>query len=219
LRNRTKPTLTLNASLNGEDVEFSTWTIIKSVIREALETVILTLLIFFLLQSVIRNFRVEGHSMEPNLHHGQNLVVDKVSHKLFRQLERGDVIVFAPPTQRDKDFVKRIIGLPGETVEVRQGQIFIDNQPLEETFGAWIDQSDMPPQTVPEDSFFVLGDNRGNSNDSRNWGLLAKSDIVGRAWLSYWPPENWGLIPNNASTASARFSNLLAPVAPVSSNP
>ncbi|OQY42211.1 MAG: signal peptidase I [Anaerolineaceae bacterium 4572_78] len=188
------------------DITPSFWAIIKSVIRDILETLVLTIIIFFLIQSVIRNFRVEGSSMQPTLQNGQYLIVDKISYNLPLDLwepQRGDVIVFSPPTQPDKDFVKRIIGLPGETIEIAQGQIIIDGVLLDEPFGARIGLHTMGASPIPEGNFFVMGDNRPYSNDSRSWGTVAEDRIVGRVWISYWPPESWGTIPNDDSAESA----------------
>lgn len=194
-----------------EDEGPSGWEITKAVIREIIETVVLTLIIFFLIQSVIRNFRVDGHSMDPNLHHGEYLIVDKISYRLpfdWRPIQRGDVVVFEAPTQPGKDFVKRIIGLPGETIEIKQGQVFINGQPLVEPYGARKDRFSMELRTIPEGDYFVMGDNRGNSNDSRNWGTLSFDKVVGRAWVSYWPPTSWGAIPNDEPTSAATLFSL-----------
>ena len=191
--------------------------IAKALIREVVETVVLTLVIFFLIQLVIRNFRVDGHSMDPNLHHGQYLVVDKISYRLpldFRPPARGDVIVFAPPTQPDKDFVKRIIALPGETIEIRQGQVFINNEALDESYLPRLDRYSMPARSVAPGEYFVMGDNRGNSNDSRNWGTLTGDKIVGKAWVSYWPPETWGTIPKDRPTDNATLFHALSELVP-----
>jgi signal peptidase I len=192
---------------------------LKSLLREVVETLLLAVLIFLVLQVVIRNFRVDGHSMEPNLQNGQYLVVDKVSPALFGKYERGDVIVFISPQEPQKDFVKRIIALPGETVELRRGQIYVNNTLLEEAYIPYVDESSMATLTVPPAAYFVLGDNRSHSNDSRNWGILREEAIIGRAWFSYWPPSRWGGIPNNAPTVSnSVVSNTLyqstAPVSP-----
>ena len=176
--------------------------------REVLETVLLTVMIFLAVQAVIRNFRVEGHSMNPNLQTGQYLVIDRISYQFFSNPARGDVIVFNAPNRTDRDYVKRIIGLPGETIELRAGQVYINNELYPEEYGVFLDQSSLPPETVPVEHVFVLGDNRGNSNDSRHWGLLPQENIVGRAWLSYWPPETWGLIPNDGPTDAAQLFNL-----------
>ena len=189
------------------------WTIVKAILREIAETVFLALVLVFLIQLVIRNFRVDGQSMEPNLHHGQYLMVDKVSYRLpfnLRSPQYGDVIVFVPPSQPDKDFVKRIIGLPGDTVEIKKGAVFINGQPGSNSYLARLDMSSMPARTIPPDEVFVLGDNRPNSNDSRSWGTLKIEEIVGRVWVSYWPPETWGLIPNDAPTSSATLKSLLS---------
>lgn len=184
-----------------------------AIIKEVTETVLLVLIMVFLIQLVVRNFRVDGQSMMPNLHHGQYLVVDKLSYNLPLfpgSPQRGDVVVFTPPIQPVRgDFVKRIIGLPGDTVELRNGEIFINNEQLPNTFEAQLDQFFMAPLTVPEGEFFVLGDNRANSNDSRAWGTLKSEAIIGKAWLSYWPPQFWGVIPNNAAASSATLNHLL----------
>ncbi len=155
--------------------------------------------------------------MDPNLHHGQYLVVDKLSYRLpfsKKPAGRGDVIIFVPPTAPNKDFVKRVIGLPGETVEIRSGEVFINGERLPNTFGARLDDSTMPPLTVPDGAVFVLGDNRANSNDSRNWGMLAQEKIIGRAWISYWPPETWGIITNDHPTAETTLKHWLSKFEP-----
>jgi len=129
--------------------------------------------------------------MEPNLHDGQYLVISKLTY-WFQSPTRGDVVVFHPPTHMEEDYIKRIIGLPGETVEIRIGQVWIDGLPLVEPYitdlgsysGSW---------TLATDEYFVLGDNRRNSDDSHRWGVLPRDNIVGKSWLCYWPPEQWGL--------------------------
>ncbi len=189
------------------------WEIIRSILREVIETIVLAVVLIFLIQLVIRNFRVDGHSMEPNLQHGQYLVVDKISYKLpfdIRPPRRGDVIVFVPPNYPDKDFVKRIIGLPGDKVEIRNGDAYVNGKLLPNTFNARLDHSSKAPLTVPEGELYVMGDNRGNSNDSRNWGTLDIDHVVGKAWLSYWPPKSWGLIPSDAPADSASLQSLFS---------
>ncbi len=187
------------------------WTIAKSILREVGETIILTLMIFFLIQLAIQNFRVEGQSMAPNLQPGQYLVVDRISYQFFTTLQRGDVIVFTLPHRDDRDYVKRIIALPGEKVEMKQGQVFINNELLDETFGPDLDTSSLAPLIVPEEHVFVLGDNRNNSNDSRHWKTktLDQDNIIGRAWLSYWPPKTWGVISRDEPSTSTTFSKIL----------
>lgn len=183
------------------------WAVAGALLREAVETIILVLITFFLIQLVIRNFKVDGHSMVPNLHHGQYLVVDKISYRLpfkLRPPQRGDVIIFSPPVQSPPaDFVKRVIGLPGDTVEMRNGEVYINNELLPNIWEAAQDYTSMPAVVVPEETLFVLGDNRANSSDSRSWGFLKTEKVVGKAWLSYWPPQRWGFIPNDAPAGSA----------------
>lgn len=200
----------------------SGWKTAWAVIREVGETIILTLIIFFLIQTVIRNFRVVGTSMVDNLHDGQYLIIDKLSYNSFVTdvlkmggPQRGDVIVFEPPNRPGEDYVKRIIGLPGETVEIKAGQVFINGQPLAEPFQPTPGTYTMPNAvTVPEGQIFVLGDNRNNSNDSHNWGTLPLENIVGRAWLSYWPPSEWGVIPRDAPTEQATLKHVLNELVP-----
>lgn len=187
----------------------STWQTVKMVAREVIETVVLTLIIFLLIQTVIKNFRVVGSSMEPNLHDGQYLIIDKISYR-FRAPQRGDVVVFEPPNRPEDDYVKRIIGLPGETVEVRQGQVFINGEPLEEDFVPRPGTYSYGSTLLEKDEVFVLGDNRNNSNDSHNWGPLHMDKIVGRAWVSYWPPSRWGLITRDTPTEKTALSTILS---------
>jgi signal peptidase I len=144
--------------------------------------------------------------MEPNLHTGQFLIVNRLAYMQiggFRlgSVHRGDIVVFDYPGNPSDDYVKRVIGLPGETVEIDEaGRILVNGTPLEEPYlsnmvgvpyrhraGTW---------SVPDGSYFVLGDNRNSSSDSRSWGMLEEQYIVGKAWISYWPPQNWGIIPH-----------------------
>jgi signal peptidase I len=200
----------------------STWQAAWSIMREVGETVILTLIIFFVIQMFIRNFRVVGTSMVNNLQNGQYLIIDKVSYNPFLMdylgiggPTRGDVIVFKPPRYPSEDYVKRIIGLSGEKVQVIKGQVYINDQLLEEPFQPIHGSYTMPaPLVVPEGQVFVLGDNRNNSNDSHNWGPLPIENIVGRAWVSYWPPDQWGLIPRDTPTEEATLWNFLGDVIP-----
>lgn len=197
------------------------WKTVWAVVREVGETILLTLIIFFLIQTVIRNFRVVGTSMVDNLHNGQYLIIDKLSYSSlvteifgFGGPQRGDVIVFEPPNRPGEDYVKRIIALPGETVEIVRGQVLINGEPLDETFQPRHGSYSMPPQVVPEGEVFVLGDNRNNSNDSHNWGSLPLENVVGRAWLSYWPPDQWGTIPRDTPSEEATLRNFLHQLVP-----
>ncbi|MBN1485841.1 MAG: signal peptidase I [Chloroflexia bacterium] len=201
----------------------------REMLREILETLLFTLLIFFLVRSVIQNFKVEGSSMEPNLHTGQYIMVNRLVYfhldldlfrrwlpgtesaspqlaYLFHLPRRGDIVVFEYPRDTSRDFIKRVIGLPGETVEIRAGQVLIDGAALHEPYlpaSARSQMGNMGPVQVPQDAVFVMGDNRGNSSDSRNWGSLPLNRIVGQAWFTYWPRDYWGLIPHAEPSLAA----------------
>jgi signal peptidase I len=194
-------------------------------LRELAETLVLALLIFLLVRSVVQNFQVEGRSMEPTLDDGWYLLVNKALYwevnletldkfvpfldpgtdpdrYVFRAPRRGDIIVFVAPDQtpgaQERDFIKRIIGLPGETVEVRDCTVYINGEAMEEPYIQEKPTYDYPPEVVPPGHYFVLGDNRNNSSDSHSWGMLPKENIIGQAWLAYWPWDNFGLIDNTS---------------------
>jgi signal peptidase I len=168
-----------------------------SALREVAETIILTLLIFVLVRAVVENYRVEGSSMEPNLVGGEYLIVNKALYAL-RPAERGDIIVFRAPKSPDKNFVKRIIGLPGEKVELRAGQVYVNDKLLYEPYIDARFGYSWGPAVVGSDQLFVLGDNRNNSSDSHSWGMLPELNVIGKAWICYWPPNSWGLLPHYA---------------------
>lgn len=180
------------------------------VVRELVEAVLLALLVLMALQLTVRNFKVEGSSMVPALAGGEYLVVDQVSffkfdwerfsravpfwraegaepEFAFRAPERGEIIVFHYPVNPDKDFVKRVVGLPGETVAVRDGTVYVDGVRLEEPYLERRDRSNARPLVLGDGEYYVIGDNRPNSNDSRAWGAVPEENIVGRVMLVYWP--------------------------------
>ena len=175
--------------------EGNTATNLGSILRELVETVVLTLVIFFLVRTVMQNYRIDGISMEPNFQNGQFLIINKLSYRLGEP-QRGDVIVFHYPRDPSRDFIKRVIGLPGQTVEVRSGQVIIDGKPIDEPYGPAPGSYDAAPTLVPANQLFVLGDNRNNSSDSHSWGLLPMDKVIGRAIVSYWPPNAWRIISN-----------------------
>jgi signal peptidase I len=193
----------------------------RAVIRELFETVILALLIFLGFHLSIGNYRVEGSSMVPSLDEGEYVIVNKLVYArppvdllpfvgepedpyLFHGPRRGEVIIFEFPRDIERDFVKRVIGLPGDTVEIKRGQVIVNEVSLNEPYITHQSNGSHPKTTVPEGSYFVLGDNRRASNDSRDWGSVSESRIIGRAWVSFWPlnrwqaigvPETWAAVP------------------------
>ncbi len=179
--------------------------------REMAETVITAAIIFVVLQGVTQTFKVVGPSMRPTLVDGQHLLVNKIVYQtfdndtvedllpwvekpadgepafLFHGPQRGDVIVFKPPTGEDSDFVKRVIGIPGDEIDIEDGMVFVNDEAVEDGRTTRPRGSTDFPLTVPDGGFFVLGDNRGSSNDSRAWGFVNAEDIVGRVLARYWP--------------------------------
>ncbi len=178
--------------------------------REVVEALLIVLVALLVFQFTVRNFKVEGSSMTPTLEGGQYLVVDRISlfkfdkermsravpfwnapesdpEYIFDPPSRGEVIVFHYPLDPEKDFVKRVVGLPGEVVEVRNGTVYVNGEPLREPYLRARDRSQAFPLTLGQKEYYVIGDNRRNSNDSRSWGAVPEDNIVGRVRLVYWP--------------------------------
>jgi signal peptidase I len=157
-------------------------------LREVLEVAVITLLLFILVRGVVQNYRVDGPSMTPTLLNHQYILVDKVQY-MFSSPHRGDVIVFKWPKDTSEDFVKRVIGVPGDTVRVAaNGQVFVDGFAINEPYVNDLTNPYQPNTwKLDTDEYFVLGDNRGDSSDSRDWGPVPRDDIIGRAELVYWP--------------------------------
>jgi signal peptidase I len=188
----------------------------RSLVWEIIQTVLLTIAIFLAVRSVVQNFRVEGASMDPTLHTGQYLLINKVLYAradgtllegvipdktpkdspnyIFGGPQRGDVIVFLAPGQTDKDFIKRVIGLPGETIRIVNGQVFINGKPLDEPYITHHATYDLEAKVIPPGNYFVLGDNRPNSSDSHLGWFVPANNLIGKAWVSYWPPTDWGVM-------------------------
>lgn len=173
--------------------------------REIIETVLLTLLLFLAINLAVQNYDVEGRSMEPRLHNQERLMVDKVSY-LLHAPERGDVVVFVAPPEPSDYFVKRIIGLPGDVISIHGTTVVLDGVTLNETYVKPENQGNPTNRTidnlvVPANSYFVMGDNRAESSDSRSWGFVPRKNIVGRAALVYWPlgEDNNGLLADYSS--------------------
>lgn len=194
-----------------------------SLIWEITETLVLALLIFVAVRSVVLNFRVDGLSMEPNLDSGQMLLVNRQMYFHFdandvlnilpfvdregenivyplHPPQRGDIVVFEPPIGRtSKPYIKRVVGLPGETVALRDGGVYVDGELLQEpyipgTATSWPNGDPSRQVVVPPGHLFVLGDNRNNSTDSRSFGPISSESLIGRAWISYWPSDLAGIL-------------------------
>ncbi|GAP05446.1 MAG TPA: signal peptidase I [Anaerolinea thermolimosa] len=156
-----------------------------SFLLETIQTILMALVLYFLIDLVLGRVRVENISMEPTVRPGQFILVNKLAYRLG-EFKRGDVIIFHYPRDPHEDYIKRVVGLPGETVTIRDGRVYINGQPLDEPYIS------APPQytgewVVPEDQVFVLGDNRNQSSDSHSWGFVPRNLVVGRALVVYWP--------------------------------
>lgn len=173
----------------------------RHLLRDILAPIILAIAIFFLLQALIPSFIVMSPSMEPSFQAKHRILISKVVY-YFHEPERGDIITFYPHGNREAiPFIKRIIGLPGEFIEIKQGIVYIHKKdgnvlPLDEPYIKEAPKYPFKGDTIPENEYFVLGDNRNNSSDSRTGWTVNREDIIGKAWLSIWPPSEWGLAPN-----------------------
>ena len=196
--------------------------------RELVETILLTLVIFVAVRTLVVNFRVDGESMHPSLANGQYLLVNKAVYfhfdlttlrnilpgpdsttkdvvYLFHAPQRGDIIVFNPPVNSDKPYVKRVIGLPGDRIAVRNNQVLVNGMVIDEPYIAAPPHYTYPTNgtsefTVSPGDIFVFGDNRNNSSDSHIFGQVPLDSVIGKAIVSYWPPENFGIIPHERYT-------------------
>jgi signal peptidase I len=173
-------------------------------IREIIETIVLTVLMFIIINLAVQNYDVSGPSMEPSLHNQERIMVDKVSY-LFHPPARGDVIVFVAPPAPSENYVKRIIGIPGDVISINGTTVTVDGTTLNESYVDPIMQGNPNPpitnEVIPDGKYFVMGDDRRNSSDSRVWGLVPRNNIIGRAALVYWPfgQDNSGFLPNVSS--------------------
>ena len=170
-------------------------------VGEVLQTLVVAAIIFLGVNLVTARIRVEGSSMEPTLHDAELVVVNRLAYR-WSDPGRGDIVVFRFPLEPERRFIKRIVGLPGEFIVIHDGQVTIDGVPLDEPYIA------APPRysgewEIQPGQLFVLGDNRNNSSDSQTWGPLPVSQLIGKAFLVYWPPPEMGLIPHTGQLVQA----------------
>ena len=191
----------------------------KSLFREILDALVLSLVVFLLIQVTIQNFKVEGASMYPTLKSGQYVLVNKLAYanldqvrlsKLipfwrvtnvendhnFRSPARGEIIVFRfpdhNPDNRKRDFVKRVVAVPGDKIAIIRGVVWVNDKPIQEGYLEYRDTFNMDERILNETDYFVLGDNRTGSNDSRAWGPVPEVNLLGKVWSVYWPLTDWG---------------------------
>lgn len=163
------------------------------ILREVGITILIAIAVFVPLQLTVQSYTVVMSSMKPNFQQGDCIMVSKVSYRSSGP-ERGDVIIFDPPFESPHPFIKRVIGLPGETVEIEDKKVFIDGIPLEEEYVMAAPDYEMSAKPIPESEYFVLGDNRNNSNDSHSGWTVPLDNVIGKAWFTYWPPSKLGLV-------------------------
>ena len=170
---------------------------------DILETVLLSLVLFLGINAISARIRVESISMQPTLYAGNFIVVNKLAYQLGSP-GRGDIIIFRypPDPEHEPPYIKRVIGLPGDQVNVTNGKVIVNDQPLREPYIS------APPSyedswTVPEDSLFVLGDNRNSSSDSHSWGMVPMTNVIGKAEVVYWPPAAWRVLNGQTAAAAA----------------
>jgi signal peptidase I len=173
---------------------------------DLIETILLAVILYFGINALSARVRVDGFSMNPTLQDGEYVLVSKVSYKLG-QPQRGDIIVFEfPGGQPAQDLIKRVVGLPGDIIEIRDRTVYINGQQINEPYiaaeplysGIW---------EVPDGFLFVLGDNRNDSSDSHAWGMLPVGNVIGKSLLIYWPPPEWAMINHFELSVPARVSN------------
>jgi signal peptidase I len=167
---------------------------VKSFILEVVVTLAVAVAIFVGARMTIQTYEVFQTSMLPNFHTGQRVVVNKAVY-WFREPRRGDVVIIKAPNGDTENWIKRIIGLPGDTVEIVHGVTYVNDVPLTEPYVVNSFTYSLPKRTIPASNYFFLGDNRNVSNDSSKGWLLLRKDIIGKAWLISWPPSEWSLVP------------------------
>jgi signal peptidase I len=174
---------------------------VRRFLLDVVETLALSLILFLGINAISARIRVESISMQPTLYAGDFIIVNKLAYKLGEP-GRGDIIIFHyPPDPNREPYIKRVIGLPGDTIRVSSGDVFVGDVLLDEPY-----ISDSPDYDgtwqVPQDSLFVLGDNRNSSSDSHSWGMVPLENVIGKAEIVYWPPTDWQLL-NEATAAAA----------------
>jgi signal peptidase I len=168
----------------------------KKFLREFLVEIILIVVLLTVWFAVIRTYEVFQTSMEPNFHEGQRVFVNRAAYwSWIGKPKRGDVVVLKAPDGSEEDFLKRVIGLPGDTLEIIKGTLYLNGKKIDEPYVGGYFSYSYDKTTIPEGKYFLLGDNRDVSNDSHRWGPLPGESIVGKVILIYWPPHTWGLIP------------------------
>ena len=166
----------------------------KKTILEWTKTLLITFVLFFAFRTYIAEaYYIPSGSMIPTLQISDRIVANKFTYKLT-DINRGDIVVFNPPIESTNPFVKRVIGLPNETISVNNGIVYINNKPLKESYISESPINDFAPYKIPDNNYFLMGDNRNNSSDSRYWGTVNINDIIGKAEFIYYPIKDMKIL-------------------------
>jgi len=165
------------------------------ILRDFIAPILVGLVVFALFQAAVGSFKVYGSSMLPTIEEGDYIMVSKASY-FFGEPQLGDIIVLRSPQNPNSDLIKRVIAMPGDNVEIKDDTVFVNGAALVEPYTLEPPHYLVLPQEIPSGQYFVLGDNRNNSNDSHNGWTVPRQNIVGKASLSIWPPSQWGLVAN-----------------------
>lgn len=165
----------------------------RRLLLETIETILLALFLFLAINFVSARIRVDGNSMQPNFHDGDYVVVNRLAYRTG-EIVRGDVVVFPAPNNPELDYIKRVIALPGDLIAIYNGAVVVNGVTIEEDYLLEPQVGNYAERIVPEGMVFVMGDNRNNSDDSRNWGFLPIDQIIGRAAFRYWPFSDMGMV-------------------------
>lgn len=183
---------TANGTFPHDEPEVSLRSRLLNTLFETLETFVLAVIMVLLINTVSARIRVDGISMEPSFYQDNYVIVNKLAYR-FGEMERGDVVVFPYPNNPDEDYIKRVIGLPGDEVEIIGGIVIVNGAALEEPYISEPAKRDYY-LIVPEGELFLMGDNRNDSSDSRAWGTLPVKDVIGKAVFIYWPFSDFGIV-------------------------
>lgn len=173
---------------------------LRNFLLDVLETVVISVLLFLAINAISARIRVDGSSMVPTFQDGEFVIVEKVSYR-FSEPQRGDIVVFHFPRDPEQEYIKRVIGLPGDQISIRQGQVYLNGELLNEPYVAAAPRYELDYE-VPAGELFVLGDNRNNSSDSHDWGTVPLEYVVGKAVFVYWPLTEAGIV-QSASAADS----------------
>ena len=184
---------------------------------DILETLVLSVLLFVGINAISARIRVDGSSMEPTLHNNQFVIVSRLAYTLGSP-DHGDVVVFHFPRDPQQEYIKRVIGLPGDQIRISNGTVYVNDYAIDEPYiaaaprynGTW---------NVSENELFVLGDNRNNSSDSHSWGSVPMTNVIGEAVFIYWPPTDWGVITQPDTAYAAPQITALPTMTPIPTSP